>query len=1099
MGNRIVPKLGQLLILILFAAAAVTVAAEDKLLIGHKERLEPVQGENYVRHRCLTPPASEKILLPLERDKPWSLPKTALDNGFLDTINILVLRFDFQFEDVDDPNTTGRGRMNLSELPTDADVMAYYDSVGHFIDPPPHDSLYFDAHLRALRLYWETVSDGKITLTWDIYPPLIDSVYELPQPMNHYGRCDFDDVIPGLEAYFIDCIRLADSVSPEIDFSRYESIFLFHAGSDRQNDIGFPTTCSDLFTGFITFGDSLSVDSDSNFVRTALIMPETSNQDNRATALNAVMAHEFGHQLGLVDLYSTYSFMSMLGDFALMDNNGFGTGIDFGFDAGNVFGAIPVYPTAWSRAFLGFIDVVDYRQGTDIRIVAAEMISEGIKAARVPITENEYYLIENRIVDLDGKDAAARADEATSVILGPSDLQREFNREYDFLLPGSGMLVYHVDERVAALDYDYDGRSNFADNQLQWSYDIFGNRVDQFITLVEADGFVNFGGIYRAGYGEEDDMFRDDRNHSFTPNTNPAAVDNSGNNTHIYITDITRATDQTGDSPSLMDSVMLFDLEIDRMVRGFPVRVGYPVFGLSPISDDLDGDGNPEIIFASNNLLSVVTADGRNFLRDYTGCETCPTYDDTAYASVNIGTAHVVPLYAQTAGTITSGPVTGVFTDAAGERFVTVGYGADGTGWVELYSLRDGNEDGLADLAYGQDSSFFSTIGTPVAMTFGDLLYVVTDSGFVYLKSSLEEPPIGVSRIFNTDIETYKTCRYDDALVITVVGDDFTTLCWYHQSGGFTVNLDDVYTLGPILCDVDLDGRAEAVLATEGGRVTLVTLDPVFGAAESGIMLDRTFNFSFATDPVAGDVDLDGYPDIIIGGANAIYAFNHQLTLKTSFPVEVNDRFPDDVAIASPIVADLDGTAMPEIVISTVVGNVYSFGLELSPGFPLSAGEVTAGAPVFVNDTIGGLLGYLGADGWFYLWHVNEDAATNFWPMNGADPAATYFFDVQKLPELKEYADRLPGEKYYNYPNPVVDGVTVIRYFLGQQADAVELNIYDMSGREIERLDGPTDGGVDNEVVWECGNVTPGVYRCLIRVDFGGSEETVFTDIAIIR
>ncbi|MEE8576824.1 MAG: hypothetical protein V3T31_06180, partial [candidate division Zixibacteria bacterium] len=294
MGNRIVPKLGRLFIVILFVAAAVTVGAEDKLLIGHKERLETIPGENYVRHRCLTPAASERIVLPLERDKPWSLPKTALDNGFLDTINILVLRYNFQYEDPDDPNTTGRGHMNLTQLLTDADVSAYYDSVGHFIDPPAHDSLYFDAHLRALKLYWETVSDDKITLSWDIYPPLVDSVYELPQPMSHYGRCDFSDVVSGLQAYFIDCIQLADTAAPEIDFGRYESIFLFHAGSDRQNDIGFPPTCNDFFTGFITFGDSLAVDNDSNFVRTALIVPETSNQDNRATALNAVMAHEFG-------------------------------------------------------------------------------------------------------------------------------------------------------------------------------------------------------------------------------------------------------------------------------------------------------------------------------------------------------------------------------------------------------------------------------------------------------------------------------------------------------------------------------------------------------------------------------------------------------------------------------------------------------------------------------------------------------------------------------------------------------------------------------------------------------------------------------------
>jgi len=261
------------------------------------------------------------------------------------------------------------------------------------------------------------VSDGKITLSWDIYPPGPDSVYQLPQVMSHYGRCDFSEVVEGLEYYFIDCVETMDRESPEIDFASYQSVFLFHAGSDRQNDIGFPETCNDLFTGFISFRDSVPVDNDSAAVHNGLMMPETAVQDNRATALNAVIAHEFGHQLGLVDMYDTRNFMSQLGDFALMDNNGFGTGIDFAFDAGRVFGAIPLYPCAWSRAYLGFVDVYDFRQGTDIVIGAAQMLSDSIKVARIPISEKEYYLLENRLVEYDNVMTGVLQDSATNVIL----------------------------------------------------------------------------------------------------------------------------------------------------------------------------------------------------------------------------------------------------------------------------------------------------------------------------------------------------------------------------------------------------------------------------------------------------------------------------------------------------------------------------------------------------------------------------------------------------------------------------------------------------------------------------------------------------------
>lgn len=1078
---------------LLILAVAFSATAKDKLLVGEKHRLTPTPGKNLVHYPCLTPRIVDRIQLPLEREKPWSLPKHALAANFLDTINILVLRFNFQYEDPDDPNTTGRGLMNLS-----TDSAAFYDSAGHYIDPPPHDSLYFDALMKALRIYYETVSNGKITLTWDIYPPAKDTEYVLPHTISHYGQCDFDSVVAGLERYFIDCVQLVDTVSPEIDFSKYKSIFLFHAGADRQNDIGFPPTCSDLFTGFISFGDSVAVDDSTKYIRTALILPETASQDNRATALNAVMAHEFGHQLGLVDLYNTHNFMSQLGDFALMDDNGFGTGIDFGFPGGNVFGTIPLYQSAWSRAYLGFDSVVDFRQGSDIRIVAAEVLSQGIKIARVPITEKEYYLIENRIVDIDGKPSYALVDSVTNVIQGPVDIDRHFNREYDFLMPGSGVLIYHVDEKVAGLDYNYDGVNNFDENDLQWSFDIYGNPVNKFITLVEADGIVNFGGYYRSGWGKPEDMFRDDRNHSFTPNTNPPTIDNTGNNTHIYITDITRAHDTTAQKPVLMDSVVLFNVETDRLVAGFPVRAGQPKYALSPIVDDLDGDGNKELIFASGKFLLAVTSDGKNFLREYTGCSSCPIYEDTAFASIRPGTPYPIPLFVKFDDDISAGPVTGKFPDDP-DSTKLVAVGLDATGGfsnVNIYRLQDANNDGQADISGAR--GFMSVKGIPIAMTFGDKLYVLSDSGYVYEKDSLQRPEINVAYLNATKFQG--VCRVGSGLIV-MAGDETNTNL-YDINNKFiqdSISLGGYYTLGPILVDINLDGIPEVVAASEDGNIILVSVNISGGGNPFSILKQVNTNYSFTVNPVAGDIDLDGYPDIIIGGTNTVYAFNRELYLKTSFPVEINDKYPDDYVISPPIAAGIENGGRPEIIFPTQIGNIYSFGPELSYGFPLSAGELGVGSPVFFNDTTGGKLGYLGADGWFYLWNVDEDRIFNFWPMGGADPSGSFDFKASKLPSLKKYSNLLPSKSFYNYPNPVVNGITTIRYFLGQDAKSVVLDFYDLSGKRVAEYNGPTNGGIDNEFVWNCNDITPGVYRCVINVDFNGNKQTAFTDIAIIK
>ncbi len=1052
-----------------------------------KERVE-ASGENKVRQQCLTPDAEYIIDLGLKRKNKWSLPEHALAADFLDTLNILVLRFNFQYETIDDPNTTGRGRMILDDpFVNAADSAAYYDMVGHLADPPPRDSLYFDAHLRALQKYYETVSEGKITLSWDIFPPANDSLYTLPQPMNYYGKCSFDSVITGLENYFIDCIQLADTVSPEIVFSNYQSIFLFHAGSDRQNDIGFPETCSDLFTGFISFGSTIPVDNNTTFVQNALMLPETASQDNRGTALNAVIAHEFGHELGLVDLYNTGTFLTQLGDFALMDNNGFGTGLDFGFTVGQIFGAIPLYPMAWSRAHLGFVEVVDYRQNADLRIVAAEVISNGIKIARIPISENEYYLLENRLVDTDGKETALLADSATSVFQYPVDLQKNFTGEYDNLMPGSGLLIFHIDEGVAALDYDNDGQNNFDDNDLQRD----PNR--RFIRLVEADGIVNFGGYYRAGYGREEDMYRDDRNNSFTPNTNPPSIDNSGNNSRVRLTEISRDSMTTAQGLIYYDSVITANLEIDGRSPGFPVRAGYPVFGLNPIVDDLDRDGTPELIVASGTNLNVITLDGQNFLRQYTGCATCPIFEDSAFSSVTPGVAHVLPLYAHTFGdTITTSPVTGDFGMVDSNKFVAVGV-KDNSGfhYVSVYQLDDTDQNGIAT------ASFDTTTGIPIALSFGRFLWILTDNGTIQRKDSLSG---GLRTIGNFSNSQYHGIALLNDALLLLAGDSQETKLYYADTAiTDSVFLGDNYSFGPVLADFDGDGMPELAAFTEDGYGILLTIDTTVVPFDYQVLASGNTGFRFTSNPIAGDVDLDGYPDIIIGGQNAIYAFNRELRLLTDFPYEPSDRFPTDEVIAAPIMANIEAGGQSEIIFPTLTGNIYSFAEQASFGFPLSAGEIGAGSPVYVSSGMSGKLGYLGADGWFYLWDVAADSTRNFWPMGGSDPEGTYVFNQTILPSPKPQSAGLPKERYYNYPNPVLDGQTTIRYYLGQDASSVSFKIFDLSGVEVAAMSGDVTGGIDNEIIWNCNNVTPGIYRCVMEVDFGGSTETAFTDIAVLR
>jgi hypothetical protein len=187
---------------------------DGRLLVPKSLSIDSTATPNLVRRRCLTPEGNDKRLVPTTTDR-WKMPSQALAADFDTTIHCLVLRYDFQYETTDDPNTTGRGVMDLSRPLDTLTDSAYIVREGYLIDPPPHDSLYFDAHMRALNRYWETVSGGKIHIAWDIYPPYRDSVYQLPHPMSYYGRCDFSQVVGGLENLFVDCIKTADTLDPE--------------------------------------------------------------------------------------------------------------------------------------------------------------------------------------------------------------------------------------------------------------------------------------------------------------------------------------------------------------------------------------------------------------------------------------------------------------------------------------------------------------------------------------------------------------------------------------------------------------------------------------------------------------------------------------------------------------------------------------------------------------------------------------------------------------------------------------------------------------------------------------------------------------------
>jgi M6 family metalloprotease-like protein len=1045
---------------------------------------------------------SPRNILDLDREKAWSLPKLSSTEALaVDTVRILAMRFDFTYEDPDDVNTTGRGRYDMR------DTLTFQQEEGHMIDPSPHDRRYFESHFEALNNYYQFVSQGNLVLEWTVYPLVQDSVYHLPNDMAHYGSgVTSDEIIANLvDSFFIDCFRLVDTVEAGLLFSEFDSYLLFHAGSDRQNDIGFPTTNADMFTGFVVRGsdrEPLYVNSGSYVISDALIIPETASQDGRATAINAVMAHEFGHQLGLVDLYRTDNFFTQLGDFALMDNNGFGTGVDFGFDVGRAFGTMPVYPTAWSRAYLGFVEPMVYRQNADISIVAAEMIKSGVQIAKIPITDYEYYLLENRQIDIDGREPSLLADSVTSVILGPiyyNPLTEEktFTGEYDFLLPGSGMLIWHVDEKVAALEYENTGFSRFELNRVQIE------PFHRFIELVEADGLVNFGGNYQAGFGTVEDMYFEGNNTSFTPNSNPPAIGYTGANSHVYITDI-----------SVSDTTMSLSLEFDYLSDGFPRRAGYPLFGLSPVAGDVDGDGLTEIVAASDNNLLMIKEDGSNMY------QFVDLYYDTSYTSLG-ESPEILPLLASTPFPITAGPVIGDFGTGNDSMYIAVASGYN----VNIYTVADDNFDGLGDILY----SITDLPGITVWMTFDTTLDLA-----VWIPGSVSiDPYIDIYRFeYNGNWVVYDSLEAEYPYGFAKVGDKFLSLAG-DSLGDLTklyciqdFSVDSVdpggfYYYGPVVADLDRDQNSmpDIVITTPFGAARIMTMDTTGGNARFSVLSEAIIPDSITANPIIADLDNNGIADIIICGRNKIYAYTWNFVPLEGFPITIDNRYPDACVVSSPVVADLDNDGRQDIVVVNSLGNCYAFGPDLLYGFPLAIGgigvesvllpgfnhslsefrdlEVTGyGSPIIYPKDNGGGLGFLGGDGWFYSYDVQYNPELADWAMNGGGPDGSSNFPISRLGNVVTPENEL--DQFYCYPNPTDDGRTMIRFLLERNAQ-VSLKFYDMSGDLVAQSSVSGIGGVPNEFLWDGSRLPSGVYRCILEANFGNYSRDAFTDIAVVR
>jgi M6 family metalloprotease-like protein len=1093
--NRL-PFLGSLILVSsLFLLLPSSLSGNSDKVLRIEKITQPISSKKFsvdFENKGFKSDVSQKNLLRLKREHPFSLPILAKPYiSQAGTLKVLGIRVEFQEETPDDPQTTGNGLFDMRTQEK------FLQDEGHAIDPSPHDTLYFQKHLEALDNYWQTVSKGKLVLRGEIYPKNETLAYRLPHPMAYYGAPDssLSGKVEMLRQFFHDSFNLADSLSRDgdpsiyrIDFQhkKYDSFVIFHAGADQQGDLGalVAPTPGDLFTGFIVLGDTVYVEGDS--ITEGLIMPETESQDNRVTALNAVFAHEFGHQLGLVDLYNSQTFMTQVGDFSLMDNNFADVGVDVGYGV-YVSGVLPEYPDAWSKAFLGFIPPEEIRDQRDIGLVASEMLRDDLQTIKVPINSDEYFLIENRQVDLDGDHMSGlRADSATNVILGPVDGNKIYNREYDWLLPGSGILIWHVDEGVAYLDYDGDGLNNFLDNDLQLDKD------RRFLTIVEADGVIDFGGDYYTGYGQREDLFYKGNNTAFTPYTFPSSKSQNKSNTHIWITNI-----------GYSDTLMNLDVSQDWHQAGFPQKIVPETNIGSLVYADVNQDGNTEIFASSGNFIYAWGPAGTKLIPNDNVVQIFELNGDTTYLPLAI--------FAESDSAFFGPPSLG---DLNGDDTLEV-VAATVDGRVYAWHPYDLNKDGRADLVDG----FPVQLGERISM-----LPVIAD--FDTNKSDLEIFVGGengkVKVISHQGVVRYQR-DYQERLVGLTLGDTLGTFFIQTEvndkgnirKDSFTnpsmppligAEIPAISNSSPVSGDINRDGNLEVIVVggeVLGGTSKLYAWDNFLNPLP-GFPVETNMNM-FRANPVLGDLDKDGYLEIILAYQNKIFAYNFNGTPVSNFPITISHPGgATDLINSSPILGDVDGDGYSDIIVGTKDNQILAYNKDgrVVDGFPLSLGGAVTSSPILMNldKDVNAELLVAGDDGFIYAWDLPGEykEETYPWIMFGYDPGHTNHFPKENLPPMPPVAGKLlPQNLAYNYPNPA-KGQTKIRYYLKEDAK-VNIKIYDLSGMLVDEFPGPGEGQTDNESPWDCSKFASGVYLCRVEAKSPSENNVVFFKIAVVK
>jgi len=975
-----------------------------------------------------------------------------------DTVKILAVMINFQ-EDRDGA-TFGNGKFGS----------IYSQNYGNdILDPLPHDKDYFESHLAFVKNYYQKVSNGKTDVQFTILP----DTFSVSKTMRNYSPAPGSDDFTPMGQFAEEVWAKADELYPGLAFSNYNLFVIFHAGVGR--DISLPGSLGnerDLPSVYLgenslknIFGPSFEgfpVSNGAFKIQNSMIIPETESRELESITgkylieitINGLIVANVASYLGLPDLFDTETGLSAIGRFGLMDGQSI-----FAYN-----GCFPSEPSAWEKIYLGWASSVEIAPGNyNINIVSnlASSLADTV-ILKVPLNTSEYYLIENRQRDVinDGAQVTIKSNGNTIIKHFPKDTTGFYSYntdslsgvvldvdEFDWALPGNGIVIWHIDENII--------NEKLAENKIN------NDKTRRGVDVEEADGvqdigetFITIFGDQVIGEGTEQDFWYADNESelfdtTFSKNTRPDTRTNTGANSLITIKGF-----------SSIANKMSFKIEYgDSIIK--------PVFG-SSINGVVTESSTVTLIPPSESTgnfpnFAILSSTGELFINNL---------DLSLYKHSNFSEHKVVS------------------TSFGLKNYV---FGSNGSKINIVYNAA--NYPDTAFVFQSVDIGYQITAPLVFRKTLNDEFEILAgiSSGVVNVydfQSILANSPV-VKDIFlagraNDDVTQISILEDEYAFITNNKFEYPEYLGQISDKYGYFIFDQEIPT--HVALTRDQENNSVSIVLTTSNNIYVIEGKDVISAFH---IPSNAIISSFAL----ADLKNDGNNYIIVNNGK-IEAYNFQGALADNFP------FSDPNGmnfIGSPIVADIEGDLKSEVISLTEDGRIFTIdggSGKLVSGFPISLGSSAYGSSLIFNYE--NKLVYSGlVQSELKGWSVSSTIGRKDWvELYGNNFNQSSVSSASNSNTINEF---FPTSRAYNYPNPVYDGQTAIRYYVSEDSK-INIKIFDLAGDYVAELNSDAQGGLDDETIWNVSNIQSGVYLARIEaLGSSGKSESVIIKIAVVK